>query len=232
MSRMIGGGMDDHSDASGASPGEGAAWRAYQAAAQRMDAGRRAAAAEAGQQAAAARAARNELALLRARLAALHFRLRELGVAAAELRPADADVRAAAQRLAGGPYAVSAILRRASAMVDSAEALALGSAAAQPLAAGRVRLRNLLVYGPFALVALAVQLLLYLLAGAEVTRTSAFACGLSTAVAAFGLGFLTVGLAFPPGPDGRVERTPLLGAAACVGPALATCLAAAVWLSG
>jgi hypothetical protein len=42
--------------------------------------------------------------------------------------------------------------------------------------------------------------------------------------AAFGLGWLVVGLVFAPGPGGKVDRTPLIGAVACFAPVLLTCV--------
>lgn len=206
-------------------PGEGAdvsaAWQAYQAAAQRLDAVRRGAADEANQQAQAVQAARQELTQLRARLAPQHARLRELGVPAASLLPPEDEVTAAAGQLAGGPAAVLAALRAARVTADTADAEVVGGVGTGPRTAP-VRLRNLLVYGPFALVVLTVQLVL-LLAGGD---AAALLWGLLMPVVAFGLGWLVVGLAFPAGPTGPVDRTPLLGGLVCAAPALVTCLGA------
>jgi hypothetical protein len=198
-----------------------AAWQAYQAAAQRLDAVRRGAADEANRQAQAGQAARQELTRLRARLAPQHARLRELGVPAESLLPAGEQVAAVAGQLAGGPATVLTAVQAAGVTVDRADALVVGAAGPGTRTAP-VWLRNLLVYGPFALVVLAVQLALLLAGGGAV----ALAWGLLMPVVSFGLGWLVVGLAFPAGPTGRVDRTPRLGGVVCAAPTLVTCLGA------
>jgi hypothetical protein len=85
-------------------------------------------------------------------------------------------------------------------------------------------LRNLLVYGPFAAVALVVQLGLYIAADGSSLPLYATLCGLTMPAAAFGLGWLVIGLVFPAGPNGRVERSPLIGAVACFAPVLTSCV--------
>lgn len=195
------------------------AWEEYLAAARRLDAVRRGAAVAASEQSRAVHAAHEELATVRARLAVQHSRLRALGVAEAELRPSPAEVAAAAESMAGGPEAVLAALRQACAPVDAATEAAVGARtrrSGRPRIGGRSRpwLRNLLMYGPYALVVLVVQLALYLIV--DSVSLPALLCGLTMPLAAFGLGWLTIGVAFPTGPDGRVDRTPIFGAAVCV----------------
>jgi hypothetical protein len=207
------------------------AWEEYLAAAQRLDAVRRGAAAAADEQATAVQAARDELAGVRARLAPQHSRLRDLGVREEDLLPSSTDLAAATRSVADGPRAVLAALRQARATADAADALVVGSGATDArssFGAGRspAAPRNLLVYGPFALVVLAIQLALYLTADGDSVPVTALLCGLAMPAAAFGLGWLTIGLVFPPGPDGRVDRTPVLGAAVSAVPVLLTCLGA------
>jgi len=85
-------------------------------------------------------------------------------------------------------------------------------------------LRNLFVYGPFAAVVSLVQVALYLVADGPTLPAYAALCGLAMPAAAFGLGWLVIGLVFPPGPDGRPQRTPLVGAAVCLTPVVLTCM--------
>jgi hypothetical protein len=97
-------------------------------------------------------------------------------------------------------------------MVDEADALVMGRPSG--LAGLPAAVRNLFVYGPFAFMALAAQLLLLSLGGENPVYLPL--CGLVLPAAAFGLGFVTVGLVFPAPPGGRVNRTPVLGAAVCL----------------
>jgi hypothetical protein len=46
-------------------------------------------------------------------------------------------------------------------------------------------------------------------------------------VLAFGLGWLTIGFVYGDGP-GKVDRTPLIGAVACLTPVLLTCMGVGV----
>jgi hypothetical protein len=199
-------------------------WREYLAAAQRLDAVRRGAATAAAEQDRALRAARDEVAGVRARLAPQRARLRELGVPEEQLIPVPAEAAAAAQVVGGQPAEVLAALRHARATADAADAALLGRPGP---AGGRgmpAWLRNLFVYGPFAAVVSLVQVALYVLADGSSLPGYAALCGLAMPAAAFGLGWLVIGLVFPPGPDGRPERTPLVGAAVCLAPVLLTCV--------
>src|SRR3569833_2476045 len=77
-------------------------WAEYLAAAQRLDAVRRAASAAAGEQQATVAAAQQELAGVRARLAPQRARLvRDFGVPESELTPQPAEIAAASQAVAG-----------------------------------------------------------------------------------------------------------------------------------
>jgi hypothetical protein len=201
-------------------------WIAYLAAARRLDVVRRGAAATAVEQAHAVQAARDELTGLRDRLAPQRNRLvQQFGVPETELTPTPTELAAAAQAVSGGPAAVLAALRQARATADLADAATVSGS---PVAAGGGTtapwLRNLLVYGPFAVVALVVQIVLYLLAESDSLLGYGLLCGLVMPVAAFGLGWLAIGLVFPAGSGGRVDRTPVVGAAVCLAPVVLACL--------
>ncbi|MEV0728699.1 hypothetical protein [Polymorphospora sp. NPDC050346] len=200
------------------------AWRDYLAAAQRLDAVRRAAAQAASEQAQAVQAARDELTGVRARLVPQQSRLRELGVRDRDLVPEPAEVAAEAAGMGGGPGAVVAALRRSRSIVDVADAAAAGTLPDPPRGAGAPWLRNLLVYGPFALVVLVIEVALYLVSGERSPDLAVLLCGAGLPVAAFALGWLVVGFVFRPAPGARVERTALVGALVCGAPMLVLCL--------
>jgi hypothetical protein len=84
-------------------------------------------------------------------------------------------------------------------------------------------MRNLLVYGPFAVAVLLVQITLYAIVGGESRYAWAVVWGLLMPVVAFGLGWLTIGFVFGGGP-GRTDRTPILGIVVCLAPVLVTCM--------
>ena len=200
-------------------------WGDYLAAAQRLDAVRRAASTAAGQQAATVQAARQELAAVRARLAPQRARLvQDLGVPESDLVPLETDLMAAGQAVASGPAAALTALHRARGTADAADAAMLG-----PRARGQWRpwVRNLLVYAPFAAAVLIVQIVLYLVAPSGSVPTYALLCGLSLPVLAFGLGWATIGFVYGGGP-GKVDRTPLVGVVACLTPVLLTCMGVGV----
>jgi hypothetical protein len=207
-------------------------WEEYQAAAQRLDAVRRGAATAAGEQATAVQTARDELSAVRARLAPQHSRLRDTGVPESDLLPTPVDLAVAAGTVADGPEAVLAALRQARATADRADAVLIGgemfglSGAPAGYPGRSARLRNLLVYGPLALAVLVVQIALYVATNAAAVLPEALLCGLALPAAAYGLGWLTVGLVFPAGPDGRIDRTAGFGAIVSLAPFLVTCLGA------
>jgi hypothetical protein len=205
-------------------------WAEYLAATQRLDEVRRGAASAAAEQTAAAQAAGEELAGVRARLAPQEARLRQLGVPEDELTPTPGDVAAAAEPMSAGPAAVLAALHKARATADAADAALVpgGRTGAHALRGGRSgwspALRNLLVYGPFALVVMVVQLALFLSVDETALPVYAPLCGLVMPLAAFGLGWLTIGLVFPPDRGGKVDRTVALGAVVCLAPVLLACV--------
>ncbi|HEX5200064.1 MAG TPA: hypothetical protein VFW27_08995, partial [Actinoplanes sp.] len=103
---------DQQGQTTGAIPAQGTPpapgpWADYLAAAQRLDAVRRAANAAASEQQATVTAANKELSDVRARLAPQHARLvRDFGVPEMELTPRPAELESAALAMAGGPTAV------------------------------------------------------------------------------------------------------------------------------
>jgi hypothetical protein len=196
-------------------------WADYLAAAQRLDAVRRAASAGAGEQQAAATAARQELSAVREQLAAQSARLiRDFAVPGDELRPQPADLDVAMQAVADGPAAALTALQQAHRTADAADAMIVNQA---PPPRWRPWARNLLVYGPFAAAVLLVQIALYLVAPPGSVPTYALLCGLSMPVLAFGLGWVTIGFVYG-GEPGGVDRTPIVGAVACLTPVLLTCM--------
>jgi hypothetical protein len=201
------------------------AWNEYVTAAQRLDAVRRGVAAAAGEQAQVARAAQEELAAVRARLAPQRAKLLAQGVPDAALQPSPAEVAAAAQAMAGGPPAVLSALRQARATANTADATEHGAMPIGVRGPTPAWLRNLIVYGPFAVVVLIVQVALYLTADTDLVL-SAILCGVTMPAAAFGLGWLTIGAAFVPPSGEKLDRTPLFGLAVCLAPVVATCVVA------
>jgi hypothetical protein len=205
------------------------AWAEYQAAARRLDEVRRALTAVATEHTHTAQAAALELSGVRARLAPQRSRLvRDLGVPEQTLTPSPDEVAAAAQAVAAGPAAALVALRQARATADAADAATVTPG---PAARGWTPwLRNLLVYGPFALAVLAVQIGLYLTAAADALPVYALVFGLLMPAVAFGLGWLTIGFVFGSGRGGRggrggrVDRSPVLGAVVCAAPVLVTCM--------
>jgi hypothetical protein len=193
-------------------------WQEYQAAAQNLDAVRREAAATAAADTAAVTAARAELAALRERLGVQQARIFDAadraGLPRPEVTPSPEEVTAVGAALAAGPAAALEALQNGRHQLDLADAELAGQGVGSGRPAGGVGLRNLLVYAPLAVVALLLQLgLMFLLAPASAVWWLVLAAVLP--VLAFGLGFAGVGLVFDPGPDGRVPRTPLLGALVC-----------------
>jgi hypothetical protein len=194
------------------------AWAEYVAAAQRLDEVRRAQADAAEQRAAALREAETELTGLRARLGPQRARLaRDGGVPEESLAPSSTDLQVAARAVAGGPAAVAAALRDARGTADAADAAVVLPGRAKPWQ------RNLLVYGPFALVVLVVQVVLSAVADSTPRVGYALLCSLTLPVIAFGLGWLAIGFIWG-APGRRLDRTPLLGAAVCVAPVVVACM--------
>ncbi|SCG56453.1 hypothetical protein [Micromonospora halophytica] len=197
-----------------------AAWTDYLAAARQLDGVRRAAATAAAEQARAVEAAREELAGVHARLAPQQDRLRELGVPPISLTPTPPELTEAARSMVGGPAAVLAALRVARGWADSADATLAARGPLRP-SAWPPRARNLLVYGPLALLAPLVQLVVLLVAGAGAASVAALVVGVPMPAVAFAVGWVAVGRFFPARAGERLDRTPRLGALTCLVPAVA-----------
>ncbi|WFE37218.1 hypothetical protein [Micromonospora sp. WMMD998] len=195
------------------------AWAEYVAAARQLDGVRRAAATAAGEQARSVAGAREELTTVRERLASQQSRLRGLGVAPISLVPTPPEVTEAARSMAGGPSAVLAALRSAGGWADAADD-ALAARGLPRLARWPARPRNLLVYGPVAVVVPLLQLALYAVAGPGPVVVVALLVGLPLPAVAFMVGWLAVGRVFRPRPTDRVDRTPRFGALVCLVPAV------------
>lgn len=193
-----------------------AAWADYVAAARQLDAVRRGAATAAGAQARAVHAAREELTGVRAHLATQQSRLRERGVPAMSLLPSPPEVTAAARSMTAGPAAVLASLRSAAECADAADRM-LDGRVGRP-AEWPPRRRNLLLYGPAALVVPVLQVLLVMVTPGGWLGLVLVAVLLTPV--AFAAAWLGVAWCFPPDGDGRLDRTPRLGALVCGGSAL------------
>jgi hypothetical protein len=208
------------------------AWDDYLGAAQRLDSVRRRAAAIVTEQSNVHRAARDELAGVSRRVALQQARFTDVagryGARPPALAPSDADVNAALVP-GSGPTAVLAALQHARSTLDSADAelVAIDSTGvrAARLADRPAAVRNLVIYGAFALLVLILQGVLFVIASEESLPLLAPICGLVLPLLAFALGWLTVGLIYPPATrGGSVDRTPLVGAVVClVAPVLLTC---------
>nr|WP_233512505.1 hypothetical protein [Micromonospora deserti] len=196
-----------------------AAWADYLAAARQLDGVRRDAATAAGEQARSVQAAREELTGVRTRLAPQESRLRELGVPPISLVPTPPEVTEAARTMTGGPAAVLAALRAARGWADAADAAMAARGGLGP-ASWPAPLRNLLVYGPLALLVPLIQVALLVATGPGAASVAALICGLPMPALAFAAGWIGVGRLFPPEPGGRVARTVRLGALVCLVPAV------------
>jgi len=88
-----------------------------------------------------------------------------------------------------------------------------------PQPPGSVALRNAGVYGAYSAAVLGVQALLFLLLDESRQLPSAAPlCLLVLPAMAWAAGYVTIGVAFRPGPDGKRRRTPRLGAIVCLIP--------------
>ncbi|MGV9216216.1 hypothetical protein ACTFTM_30560 [Micromonospora sp. RB23] len=201
----------------GAAPGD--AWAEYLAAARQLDAVRRSAATAAGEQARSAQAAREELTAVRAGLATQQERLRERGVPAISLVPSPPELTEAARSMAGGPAAVLAALRTARGRAEAADAALAARRGLRPTS-WPARARNLLVYGPLALLVPLIQVIVYATAGPGRVSMTALVGGLPMPAAAFVVGWIAVGRVFRAAPDHLVDRTVRFGVLVCLVPAV------------
>ncbi|MET7709091.1 hypothetical protein [Micromonospora sp. NPDC005413] len=194
-------------------------WAEYLAAARQLDGVRRSAAAAAGEQARSAEAAREELTAVRTGLASQQERLRELGVPAISLVPSPPELTEAARSMGGGPAAVLAALRAARGRAEAADAALAARRRFQP-GSWPARARNLLVYGPLALLVPLIQVVVYAVTGAGPASVVALICGLPMPAVAFVAGWVGIGRLFRVGPGERLDRTVRFGALVCLMPAV------------
>ncbi|MEH0930604.1 hypothetical protein [Micromonospora sp. CPCC 205558] len=195
------------------------AWTEYLAAARQLDGVRRSAAAAAGEQARSAEAAREELTVVRTGLASQQERLRELGVPAISLVPSPPELTEAARSMAGGPAAVLAALRSARGWAEAADAALDARRRLRP-GSWPARARNLLVYGPFALLVPLIQVVVLAATGVGPASVAALICGLPMPAVAFVAGWIGVGRLFRVSPTERLDRTARFGALVCLVPAV------------
>jgi hypothetical protein len=121
--------------------------------------------------------------------------------------------------MAGGPAAVLAALRSARDWAETADDT-LAARGLPRLARWPARPRNLLVYGPLALLVPLVQVLLVATTGTGPASIAALVLGLPMPAVAFMAGWLAVGRLFRPRPADQVDRTPRFGALVCLVPAV------------
>ncbi|WP_372493577.1 hypothetical protein [Micromonospora alfalfae] len=195
------------------------AWTEYLAAARQLDGVRRGAAAAAGEQARSAEAAREELTVVRTGLASQQERLRELGVPAISLVPSPPELTEASRSMAGGPAAVLAALRTARGWAEAADAALAARRRFRP-GSWPARARNLLVYGPFALLVPLIQVVVLAATGVGPATVAALICGLPMPAVAFVAGWIGVGRLFRVSPAERLDRTVRFGALVCLVPAV------------
>ncbi|NUR69567.1 MAG: hypothetical protein HOU81_01980 [Hamadaea sp.] len=170
------------------------AWQEYLAAAERLDAVRREAAAGVAAEQAALRAAREELPPIRARLALQQQRMSEMATMSGRqmpvLTPNPAETTSAERAVTGGPAVVLAALRQALSTVDVADG-ALAQAPTRPPSATN---KNLGVYGGLAAVALLAQIAFVLLVDERTRPLYAGCTGFLLGFGAFGIGWIATGV--------------------------------------
>lgn len=196
------------------------AWADYLAAAQRLDAVRREAAAAVAQQVAAVTTARKELAGVRQRLTLQRARLTDLAARAG--LPALPVVPGPPVADPPNPAAATAMLHAARADLDAADA-ALSEVDTATVTRGPFPdwpqpLRNFVVYGSVALAVLIVQLILYFAFSDPQSEVPALLCGATLPAIGYGVSWLALGLLY-----GKVERNPIMGAAVNAAPVLLLC---------
>ena len=196
------------------------AWTDYLGAAQRLDVVRRDAAAAVATQTTAVQAAQKELAAVRQRLILQRARLTDVatrgGLPVPSLAP-DVPVPDPPD-----PATASAMLRAAVTDLDSADAelsgVDTGNVTRGPFPDLSQTMRNVLVYGSFVLAVLISQLILYFVVSGTVASVAALACGATLPAIGFGASWLSIGLLY-----GKVNRTPVVGAAISAAPVVLLC---------
>jgi hypothetical protein len=201
------------------------AWDEYLAAAQRLDAVRRDAAAAAAARTAAVQAAGQELGTVRQRLALQSARLADLAARAA-MAPLTLGPESAMPD-PPDPAAAGALLRTAVTDLDTADAalseVDTGTVARGPFPDLPQTTRNVLVYGAVALVVLITQLVLFFVASGPAASVGALVCGAALPALGYGVSWAGIGLLY-----GKVDRTPVLGAGISAAPVVLLCGGVAV----
>jgi hypothetical protein len=196
------------------------AWDDYLAAARQLDAVRRDAATAVATRATAAQAANQDLAMVRQRLTLQRARLADLAARAG--MPVPALTPEAPVPDPPDPAAAGALLRVAVTDLDSADAalseVDTGTIARGPFPDLPQTMRNVVVYGACALLVLIVQLVLFFVASGPAASVGALACGAALPARGYGVSWLTIGRLY-----GKVDRTPVLGAAISAAPVVLLC---------
>ena len=212
---------EPHGDAAPATPpgpATATGWSDYLAAARQLDGVRRGAAAAAGEQARSVQAAREELTVVRTRLAPQQARLRELGVPAISLLPTPPELTEAARSMAGGPAAVLAALRAARGRADAADAALAARRRLPARRPGRRGPATCWCTGRWRCWCRCSRCWCYAATGAGPASVAALVCGLPMPAVAFVAGWVGGRAAVPrppggaAGPDGALRRAGLPGA--------------------
>ena len=197
------------------------AWEDYQTAAQRLDQVRRSAAAAVAEQTGAVQATQRDLTGVRQRLALQRARLTDLANRAGVPPPALNPQAAVPEP--PGPAAASALLRGATADLDAADALVsevdTGTFTRGPFPDWPQALRNMVVYGGVALLVLLVELWLLFVPSGSAAEFVAFGFAMILPALGYGVSVLVVSLLY-----GKVDRTPVLGAALSALPVVLVCV--------
>jgi hypothetical protein len=208
-----------------------AAWDEYLDAAGRLDAIRREAAEARAAEAIAAADLRHEIGALRQRIGLQRSRLldiaRRAGLPDPQLTDPQTATMAASPAVNQAPIGAQATaVHAARERLDTADALLSEVDGpildAGPLATWSPARRNAVVYGALAVVVLVIQVVLFVAApNGAAASVLAIGCGAVLPIIGYAVAWLAVGLLFRG--NGRVERTPWLGAAICAAPILLLC---------
>ncbi len=196
------------------------AWDDYLGAAQRLDATRRDATAALAAQTTAVQAAQQELAMVRQRLALQRARLTEFATRAG--MPVPPLAPDAPMPDPPGAAATSALLHAAVTDLDTADAalseVDTGTITRGPFPDLPQTTRNVLVYAVLALAVLITQLVLFFAVSGPAASFGALVCGATLPALGYGGSWLGIGLLY-----GKVDRTPVLGAAISASPVVLLC---------
>jgi hypothetical protein len=194
------------------------AWEDYLAAARRLDVVRQDAASVVAEQVAAVKAARADLTGVRQRATQQHSRLTAAAKDAGVPVP---EATAATCELSAQPDVVRAELREAAEALTAADALLSTVERTNATRLSRISNwpvvpRNLLVYLSFALLAVLVPLITLGVTTSKLLLLPTIGCATVLPLFGYGLAWLTVGMLYRPEHQGKIQRTPFLGAAATI----------------